>query len=61
MSHAAAAPPAEHSSMELESSAADGTGAQSTALGVAAAPIAHPQASAAAAAGPGQPTACVVA
>jgi hypothetical protein len=36
MSHAAAAPPAEHTSMELESSAVDATGAQSSASSVAA-------------------------
>ena len=49
MSHAAAAPPAEHTSMELESSAVDATGAQSTAIAVAAALVALPKPATAAA------------
>jgi len=54
MSQAAAAPPAERTGMELESSAADGTSAHAAAASAIAALVALPQAAAAAAAEAGQ-------
>jgi len=54
MSQAAAAPPAEHISMELEGSAVDGTSAQAATAAAAAVLVALPQAAPAATDSSGQ-------